>query len=101
VGPPGDEPLTVLDPASLAGAAAALARAWPWARLRADPSVLDVTGPPPTADVAAWMDDGMWARWLLARLPTPDDLMAAVHALLPAALAEGVEIVARAAWPAL
>ena len=100
-GPPGDEPLTVLDPASLAGAAAALAQTWPWSRLRADPSVLDVAGPPPAANLAAWMDDGMWARWLLARLPAPDDLMAAVRALLPAALAEGVEVVARAAWPVL
>jgi hypothetical protein len=44
------------------------------------------------------MDDGMWARWLLAQLPNRDDLLAAIHALLPARLAEGVDLVARAAW---
>jgi hypothetical protein len=43
------------------------------------------------------MDDGMWARWLLSRLPGRDDLLAAVHALLPAGLAEGVDQVAGAA----
>ena len=98
-GPPDDDPLASLDPAGLATAAAAFARAWPWARLRADPSVLDVPGSPPIARLAGWMDDGMWARWLLGLLPAPDDLMAAVHALLPPALAEGVETVVRATWP--
>lgn len=99
-GPPDDGPNAALDPAGLAAAATALARAWPWARLRADPSVLDLPGPPPTARLAAWMDDGMWARWLLSLLPAPNDLMAAVHALLPPALARGVDTVARATWPA-
>jgi hypothetical protein len=98
-GPLGDIRAPVGDPASLAAAAAALARAWPWGRLRADPSILDGPGPPPSDRLAGWMDDGMWARWLLSRLPAPDDLMAAVHALLPPALAAGVEIVAGAAWP--
>jgi hypothetical protein len=31
-------------------------------------------------------------------LPAADDLMAAVHALLPSVLADGVELVAQAAW---
>jgi hypothetical protein len=97
--PPGDEPYAALDPQRLVSAASALARAWPWARLRADPSVLDLPGAPPTARLAGWMDDGMWARWLLGLLPAPDDLMAAVHALLPAAVAQGVDTVARATWP--
>jgi hypothetical protein len=44
------------------------------------------------------MDDGMWARWLLSRLPGRADLLAAVRALLPVRLAEGVEVVAQAAW---
>jgi hypothetical protein len=98
--PPGDDRFAVLDPPGLAVAASGLALAWPWARLRADPSVLDVPGPRPSAHLAGWMDDGMWARWLLGLLPSPDDLMAAVHALLPPAVAQGVETVARATWPA-
>jgi hypothetical protein len=85
------------DPAALAAAAASLAEAWPWSRLRAEPSVVDAPGPVPAAELAAWMDDGMWARWLLARLPGEHDLLAAVRALLPARLVAGVEAVVVAA----
>ncbi|MBN2622126.1 MAG: hypothetical protein JXA83_02100 [Acidimicrobiales bacterium] len=84
-------------PVALAASAATLAEAWPWARLRAEPAVVDVPGPQPSPALAAWMDDGMWARWLLSRLPRLDDLVAAVHALLPPVLAEGVGIVVEAA----
>lgn len=86
-------------PAGLVAAARELAAACPWARLRAEPALAPVPGPPPSPALAAWMDDGMWARWLLARLPSPDDLRAAVHALLPLPLAEAVDRVATAAWP--
>lgn len=88
----------VSGPAELAASAGALAEAWTWARLRADPAVVELPGQPPSPQVATWMDDGMWARWLLAQLPNRDDLLAAIHALLPARLAEGVDLVARAAW---
>lgn len=91
----GDGRATVPDPEALARAAHAFARAWPWARLRADPAVVDVPGPPLSPELAAWMDDGMWARWLLSRLPATDDLLAAVRALLPSVLADDVERVAR------
>lgn len=96
VGAPGHRPEAAVDPVALAAAARALAEAWPWARLRRDPSVADVPGPPPARQLAAWMDDGMWARWLLARLPAVDDLLAAVRALLPPVLADGVELVVAA-----
>jgi hypothetical protein len=36
------------------------------------------------------MDDGMWARWLLAGLPARADLLAAVHDLLPGPAADAV-----------
>lgn len=85
------------DPAGLAVAAAGLADAWPWSRLRADPAVVDLPGPPVTPEIAGWMDDGMFARWLLADLPGEADLLAAVHALLPASLADDVELVVREA----
>jgi hypothetical protein len=86
------------DPVSLAGAATALARAWPWARLRAEPAVLDLPGPPPSPDLGAWMDDGMWARWVLSSMPAGDDLLRAVHDLLPPSLAGPVESVVLATW---
>jgi hypothetical protein len=97
-GPPGERAAPAPDPASLAVAGCDLAEAWTWARLRADPAVVDLPGPLPSPRLAAWMDDGMWARWLLSLLPAADDLVSAVHALLPPALAEGVAVVAQAAW---
>lgn len=98
-GPHPCPPDGVPDPAGLAAAAAALAEAWPWHRLRAEPEVADVPGQPVPAALAAWMDDGMWARWLLARLPTRADLLGAVQALLHPDLAAAVAVVAGAAWP--
>lgn len=85
------------DPAGLALAAARVAVAWTWARLRADAAAGDLPGPAPPVDVAAWMDDGMWARWLLERLPPLDALVDAVHYLLPPAVASAVQLVVDAA----
>lgn len=39
---------------------------------------------------AAWMDDGCFARWVLSALPSPEDLLDAVDALLPPARARAV-----------
>jgi hypothetical protein len=75
------------DADALADATRALADAWPWARLRADPTAVDVPGPLPDARVVAWMDDGMWARWLLAAFPALDDLVDAACSLLAPNLA--------------
>ncbi|MGH9113956.1 MAG: hypothetical protein ACRDZN_16900, partial [Acidimicrobiales bacterium] len=89
-------PPTALDvdigppPRALAAATVALAEAWPWSRLRADPSVVDVPGTVPEPHVVGWMDDGMWARWLLSTFPAVDDLIAAVRSLLPDRVAGAV-----------
>jgi hypothetical protein len=77
-------------PEALARATWALAEAWPWARLRADPGVLDVPDPLPDRGVIAWMDDGMWARWLLASFPSLSDLADAGARLLAPELADAV-----------
>jgi hypothetical protein len=98
VGPLTREVAGASGPAALAASARALAEAWTWARLRADPAVVELPDRRPSPQLAAWMDDGMWARWLLSRLPDRADLLAAVRALLPARLAEGVDVVAQAAW---
>jgi hypothetical protein len=84
------------DPDTLADATRALADAWPWARLRADPAVVDVPGPVPDARVAVWMDDGMWARWVLGAFPALDDLVDAACSLLAPNLARAVSQVVRA-----
>ncbi len=98
VGPLTGTTIGLAGPAALARAALALAERWPWARLRDDAGVVEAPGHPPSPPVAAWMDDGMWARWLLSRLPATEDLLAAVDALLPARLAKDVAAVADAAW---
>lgn len=84
------------DADALAGATRALADAWPWGRLRADPAVVDVPGPLPSARVTAWMDDGMWARWLLAAFPALDDLLDAACALLTPSLGDAARQAVRA-----
>ncbi|HEX5367451.1 MAG TPA: hypothetical protein VFW63_12410 [Acidimicrobiales bacterium] len=84
-------------PAALVVAGARLAEAWPWDRLRAEPAVVDVPGGPPGAATSAWMDDGMWARHVLAAYPSLDDLVAAARALVAPVAADGIELVVAAA----
>ena len=88
--PPGPHADVGPEPGALAAATVLLAEAWPWSRLRADPSLIDVPGPLPEPHVIRWMDDGMWARWLLSTFPTVDDLVAAVCGLLPDCVASAV-----------
>jgi hypothetical protein len=80
--------------ATVASATLGLADRWGWGRLRARPEVADLLpGPMPAAltpEVAAWMDDGMFARWFLAALPPPDDLLDACWGLLPEPVAARV-----------
>ncbi|HEX6235759.1 MAG TPA: hypothetical protein VFZ68_01115 [Acidimicrobiales bacterium] len=83
-------PRTSAGVAEIAARTRLLAAAWPWRRLREDPSALDAPGMEMPVRLAGWMDDGMWARAVLGALPHPDDLLDAVRALLPPALAEHV-----------
>jgi hypothetical protein len=78
------------DPPSLARATKLLAAAWPWSRLRDNPETVNPPGLETPPDLARWMDDGMWARWLLSAYPVRDDLLASVYALLPTPLADAV-----------
>jgi hypothetical protein len=54
--------------------------AWSWEELRLQAE--SCCGPVTTfhAGLAGWMDEGMFARWLLADLPSPDELLATVGA---------------------
>jgi hypothetical protein len=93
--PPGRDP-TPAEVAALARSAVRWAAAWPWARLRAEPATLDLPWLDRTPALAAWMDDGMWARWLLSGLPHGDDLRAAVHDLVCERLAAAIDEVVTA-----
>lgn len=84
-------------PDAVVVATQALADAWPWYRLRREPGAVELPGTPVSAEVADWMDDGMFARWLLGEFPAIDDLLEAVDGLLPAVIAERVAEVTRAA----
>jgi hypothetical protein len=68
-------------------------------RLAAADAALAADGPPcPVGpDVAAWMDDGMFARWLLGSRPDPVDVVVDLVDLLPPPLTRGV-VEALQAW---
>jgi hypothetical protein len=73
-----------VEPSALVAATQRLGGEWPWGRLRAEgpPAAGGGTaaGPPcPPPDVAAWMDDGMYARWCTGAVA---DLLDTCHHLL-------------------
>jgi len=65
----------------------------------ADGDVATLPDLPPQA-IADWMDDGMYARWLLSSFPALDDLLDACDNLLPEALAERVRTTVALTLPA-
>lgn len=68
---PGTDPSTLSDPATLVTAARAHAACWPWARLRLEPGGAPLPpGNELPSHVAAWMDDGFYARWALGAFPS-------------------------------
>lgn len=79
------------DPEALAETTHVLAGAWPWSRLRHEPDVIDTARPPLPRQVAEWMDDGMFARWVLAELADLGLLCRTVRALLPPGVAAAVD----------
>jgi hypothetical protein len=96
------EPGLTADPLMLADATQQLAALWPWSRLRHDPELVDTARPPLPLQLTRWMDDGMFARWVLSDIVGLPLLASTVTALLPpaitAAIAETVTL-AGGAWP--
>lgn len=80
-----------------------MAESWPWWRLRSDPEVVDTGRPPLQHEIALWMDDGMYARWVLGQLTAPAVLFAAAQRLLAPhalrSLAESVDRCCRSLLP--
>lgn len=58
------------------------ARAWTWEELRRLALEHPWTGEIVSPEMAAWMDDGMFARWVLDALPAPEELLARVRPLV-------------------
>ena len=67
------------DPDALPTMMAVMAAAGTWEELRRRTCAEGAMSMLVSPDLAAWMDDGMFARWVLGELPGPDELMAAVR----------------------
>ena len=85
---PDDDPPA---PSELARMARRLAAWRDWPVLRRGCAAATWSVPEVTADEAAWLDDGAFARWTTGAYPELDDLRAAVAALLPRRITEAVE----------
>jgi hypothetical protein len=62
-------------PSTLVAEARDLAEALTWADLRRLTAAGSIAPARLSADIAAWMDDGMFARWVMADLPPTDRLL--------------------------
>lgn len=78
------------DPDAVAGASHLLAEEWPWSRLRAARDLVETQRPPLTPDEAEWMDDGMFARWLLAESPSVELVLGTAAQLLAQPVVEEI-----------
>jgi hypothetical protein len=56
--------------------------AWSWDDLRRQVRDFDGLGGLIDPELAEWMDDGMFARWVLSALPAPAEMLAAVRPYL-------------------
>jgi len=63
----------------LAGLVRMAGSAWSWEDFRLQAKQEGCLEEIIDAELAGWMDDGMFARWVLADLPSPDEMMAAVR----------------------
>lgn len=77
-----DTPASGPDPADLVAIAGAHTDRWPWSRLRTEGYPVPLPDGPLPPDVAAWMDDGFYARWVLGAFPSPEDLVGDLLSLL-------------------
>jgi hypothetical protein len=53
--------------------------AWSWEALRVQAETGSWAKELVSADLAAWMDEGMFARWVLSALPAPDELVTRIR----------------------
>ncbi|MFL6205608.1 MAG: hypothetical protein ACJ739_09670 [Acidimicrobiales bacterium] len=74
--------LTVADPASLARVARAHAAATTWSALRFADEPLPLPDGPLSPQIARWMDDGFFARWVIGAYPRLETTAFELKALL-------------------
>jgi hypothetical protein len=76
-------------------------RSWSWELLRQQAVTHQWAKELVSPDLAAWMDEGMFARWILGALPGPDELVARIRPLVaPSAarrLSHAVRVASRVA----
>jgi hypothetical protein len=70
---------------------------WTWERLRRDTLINHWAADVVSDDVARWMDDGMFARWILAELPAADELLTRVRQYVAPSTARRIAHAVRAA----
>jgi hypothetical protein len=69
---------------------------WTWERLRRDTLINHWASDVVSDEVASWMDEGMFARWILAELPAADELMTRVRSYVAPATARRIAHAMRA-----
>jgi hypothetical protein len=84
-------------PAALVELVARDAASLDWAALRADAAAGGSSSCPIGPELAAWMDDGMFARWLIGSRPDPVEVVADLVELLAPPVVRGV-VEALQAW---
>jgi hypothetical protein len=89
-GDEGDEEPPCLHPRALAAAAVEHAARHPWPMLRTQPWQTGLGRAAPSVRLAAWMDDGSFARWTLASLPSAADLLDDLGRLLAPGVVDAV-----------
>jgi hypothetical protein len=77
------------------------AAAWTWGDFRAQACQEDCLEDVISPELAGWMDDGMFARWILAWLPSVDELLAAARPYLVPSAARRLAHAVHAAETAL
>jgi hypothetical protein len=73
---------------------------WSWETLRKQAVEHSWAGDLVSSELAAWMDDGMFARWILAALPAPDELVARLRPRLAPSTARRLAHAVRSAQAA-
>jgi hypothetical protein len=67
-----------------------MGRQRPWSRLHEAASTGEWVVEDLAPEGAAWMDDGMFARWVLSDFPSIDDYLAELRELIPTSTVDGV-----------
>ncbi|MGH9057334.1 MAG: hypothetical protein ACRDYY_15970 [Acidimicrobiales bacterium] len=92
-----DEGAALLDPADLPELVELFASACTWDFLRRHAGGIPWVGAVVPPDLAGWMDEGMFARWLLDGLPAPEQLISRIRPLVAPSTARRLAHAVRAA----